>query len=101
MSLSVRDEARTLGSNNLIRGGVQISRSDKEGTRVNPNEEEDGRATKNHLVISEGTKEQKRPSPSDKTKTKQNTRAGSIVPYARGRVLDRYVQYRYISLVCL
>ena len=79
----------------------QISRSDKQGTRVNPNKEENGRVTKSLGNLGEGTKEQKRPSPSDKTKTKQNTRAGSIVPYARGRVLDRYVQYRYISLVCL
>ena len=30
----------------VIRGGVQISRSDEEGTRVNPLEEDNGRVTK-------------------------------------------------------
>ena len=86
----------------MIRGGVQISRSDKQGTLVNPNEGENGRVTKSLGNLAKEQKSRKNaPLPLIKQKQNKNTRAGSIVPYARGRVLDRYVQYRYISLVCL
>ena len=85
----------------LIRGGVQISRSDKQGTRVNPNEGENGRVTKSLGNLAKEQKSKNARLPLIKQKQNKNTRAGSIVPYARGRVLDRYVQYRYISLVCL